>query len=55
MFYRLISRRGRLQYDVAQQPRLYKQLRQPVIELLKIARDSHLYALQLDGENADML
>ena len=47
--------RARLQYDVTQQPRLYKQLPTPVTELLKIAAESHIYALGLDQNDADML
>ncbi|KAL8717688.1 MAG: hypothetical protein Q9225_005096 [Loekoesia sp. 1 TL-2023] len=47
--------RARLQYELAQQPRLLQHLPGDLIDLLKTALDSHKYALELNQENADLL
>ena len=47
--------RARLQYEVAQQPRLLEYLPTPLIELLHTTLDSHRLALTIDQENADLL
>lgn len=47
--------RARLQYEVAQQPRLLEQLPTPLVELLQKTLDSHRLALTIDQDNADLL
>lgn len=47
--------RARLQYEVAQQPRLLEHLPTPLIELLQTTLDSHRLALMIDQDNADLL
>ncbi|KAF6240511.1 hypothetical protein HO173_001179 [Letharia columbiana] len=47
--------KARLQYEVAQQPRLLEYLPTPLIELLQTTLDSHRRALTIDQDNADLL
>ena len=47
--------RARLQYEVAQQPRLLAHLPTPLIDLLQTALDSHRLALKIDQDNPDLL
>ena len=47
--------RARLQYEVAQQPRLLAHLPTPLFNLLQIALDSHRFALKIDQDNPDLL
>lgn len=47
--------KARLQYEVAQQPRLLEHLSTPLIELLQTTLDSHRLALTIDQDNADLL
>lgn len=49
------NNRARLQFEVAQQPRLLAHLPTPLIDLLRLALDSHRYALKVDQDNADLL
>lgn len=47
--------RARLQYEVAQQPRLLAHLPTPLFDLLQIALESHKIALKIDQDNPDLL
>ena len=47
--------RARLQYEVAQQPRLLAHLPTPLFDLLQIALDSHKTALKIDQDSPDLL
>ena len=47
--------RARLQYDLAQQPRLLDHLPFTLVELLQLALESHRYALDINQDNADLL
>ena len=47
--------RARLQYEIAQQPRLLAHLPTPLFDLLQIALDSHRFALKIDQDNPDLL
>ncbi|KAL9103569.1 MAG: hypothetical protein Q9163_001407 [Psora crenata] len=49
----LILSRARLQLDVCQQPRLFEQLPNALVDLLRTAAESHSYALTLDSGNAE--
>ena len=47
--------RARLQYDLAQQPRLLAHLPFSSMDLLELALESHRYALDINQDNADLL
>ena len=47
--------RARIQYDLTQQPRLLQQLPTSLIELLRLALQSHRHALKLGPQNADVI
>ncbi len=49
------THRARIQYEVAQQPRLLEHLPTPVLDLLQVALGSHRYALRIENDNADLL
>lgn len=51
----LTNKRARLQYDLAQQPRLLQYLPGTMLDLLKTALDSHRRALDINQENTDLL
>lgn len=51
----LAYNKARLQYEVAQQPRLLQHLPTPLIDLLQTTLDSHRLALTIDQDNADLL
>jgi hypothetical protein len=51
----LAYNKARVQYEVATHPKLAKELRQPLVDLLKIALASHEYALRIDENDADLL
>lgn len=47
--------RARLQYDLAEQPRLLAHLPYSLIDLLQLALESHRIALDINQDNADLL
>lgn len=47
--------RARLQFDVAQQPRLLAHLPFSSVDLLQLALESHRYALDIRQDNPDLL
>lgn len=47
--------RARLQYELAQQPRLLRYLPGATFDLLTTALNSHRYALEISRENPDLL
>ena len=49
----LAYNKARLQYEITQQPRLFRQLPDTLIDLLKAARESHIVAYQLNSSDAD--
>ena len=49
------SCRARLEFSVTQHPKLVGHLNQPLLNLVKVALESHRYALGLQQENADLL
>ncbi|KAL8842640.1 MAG: hypothetical protein Q9170_000415 [Blastenia crenularia] len=51
----LAYNKARLQYGLAQQPRLLQHLPAASVDLLQTALDSHRYALELNQANADLL
>ena len=51
----LAYNKARVQYEVATHPKLAKELRQPLVDLLKIALASHEYALRIDENDADLV
>lgn len=51
----LTDKRARLQYGIAQQPRLQQNLPGSLVDLLRTALNSHRYALELNQANADLL
>ncbi|EGE01762.1 hypothetical protein TEQG_00807 [Trichophyton equinum CBS 127.97] len=51
----LAYNKARVQYEITQHPKLVTQLPGPIIDILRIALDSHREALQKDQDNADIL
>ncbi|KAL8851596.1 MAG: hypothetical protein Q9221_003528 [Calogaya cf. arnoldii] len=51
----LAYNRARLQYELAQQPRLLPYVPGGTLDLLRTALNSHRYALEISQENADLL
>lgn len=51
----LNSPRARIQYDIAQQPRLLEHLPGSLIDLLKAALESHRAALEIEHDSPDLL
>lgn len=51
----LAYNKARVQYEITQHPKLVKQLSAPLIEVLRVALESHREALKLQQENEDVL
>ncbi|KAL2810219.1 hypothetical protein BJX63DRAFT_402737 [Aspergillus granulosus] len=51
----LAYNKARVQYEITQHPRLAKQLSAPLVEILRVALQSHREALQLEQDNADAI
>jgi tetratricopeptide (TPR) repeat protein len=51
----LAYNKARVQYEISQHPKLVKQLSAPIVDVLKVALESHREALKLQQENEDVL
>src|SRR6266536_2364643 len=51
----LAYNKARVQYEITQHPKLVTQLSAPLIDVLRVALESHREALKLQQENEDVL